>query len=114
MAEGDLAPEARNGSQEIASAADWFDIHGLDISGETTAVVGGYLIVSTKWAKEMVKGFHNVGATTATIICQTIHGAADVTIKVASEQYSGKLPAINKIKKAGTSDSLVVFTQKNK
>lgn len=113
MAEGDVTPKGANPDRDTAAAADWYDSHPLTISGEAAPnVVGGYLLVGVKWANQYVKGFHNNQAGKATIICQTVNGATDITITLDANAYTGKLPSINKIKVSGTSDGLVCFTQK--
>ena len=113
--EGALSLQSVSLKEAVVSMADFFDFYELDISGESgDHIVDGYLIVKDKWDKCVAKAFHNTNAsTTATIIVQTSQGGdVDKTIKVPAEGYTPKLPAITKIKVAGTSNDLVVFVQK--
>jgi hypothetical protein len=111
MSEGNLRSD--DNRRDIASAADWFDMHDLDISGEAgDHVVGGYLVVTDWKTGQLCKGFHNHGSSVATIIVKTAQGGVDVPIRLDAGGFSGKLPAITHIKVAGTSDDLTVFCQK--
>jgi hypothetical protein len=113
--EGKLQTERTSADYGIASMSDWYDMKPLSISGESGSHIGGgYLVVSTKWEGCVVKGFHNAHATTdAAIIVKTAQDSAvDKTIRLASQGYSPKLPAISHIKVTGTSDDLIVFLQK--
>ncbi len=103
--------------QILTQMANYFNSYNMSISGIAAGnLVGGYLDVFGLWKPgELVYQIHNAGSAEATIIYSnwTADGKGDdVTIKLAQNQFSGKLPPIRYIKVSGTSDSLVVFTQK--
>jgi hypothetical protein len=103
--------------QILSQMANYYNSYNLSISGIAgDYLTAGYLDVSGLWKSgEYVYQIHNAGSAEATVIYSnwTADGKGDdVTIKLAQNQFSGKLPPIRYIKVSGTSDSLVVFTQK--
>jgi hypothetical protein len=106
------APNLRM-EQMLAQMSNYYDAYPISVSGIAAEyLVSGYVDVFGLWKPgEMVYQFHNAGAAEATIIHQNNAGT-DVTLKLAQNQFSGKLANIRYIKVAGTSDSLVVYTQK--
>lgn len=108
ISDGDFRQTRVSKDEAIVSSADWFNMHNLDIAGEA-----GDVVVATKWTGEVCKGFHNYGASTATIKVYTVQApSTEITLSLSAGGFTGKLPAIETIVQSGTSDDLVVFTQR--
>lgn len=108
-----LAPWGRM-EQMLAQMSNFYDSYALSISGLSAPnIVAGSLDMNVWKPGEYIYQIHNAGTAEAVVIYK--NGATspeNITIRLASGQFSGKLPGIRYIVQSGTSDSLVVFTQK--
>ena len=98
-------------AQKLEQMSCYYDSVGMNVSALSAHVTGGYLDINAWQPGQLVAQIHNAGSAEATVIYKNGAGV-DVTIKLAQNQFTGKLPYIQYIKQSGTSDSLVVFTQK--
>lgn len=107
---GDILNPWGTAVQMLAQMSNYNDSYPMSISTLSAYVTGGYLDMNAWKPGERVYSIHNAGSAEATVIYQNGAGT-DVTLKLAQNQFTGKLPKIRYIKQSGTSDSLVVFTQ---
>jgi hypothetical protein len=100
----------------LARMSDVYSMHSLNISGESGAhVAAGFLRVPAWKTGEYAHAFHNPSTEAAVTIIvknRAESGAAEVTITLGPSQFTPKLPRIEYIKVSGTSNGLVVLTQK--
>lgn len=94
--------------QSSASSADWYTMKPVgDIS-----TLGSVITVSTTWSGLVLKGFLNPRRDSSVYVhCITVNGDT-AKVSVATESYSGKLPAIAKVITATSSDSTIFLFQK--
>lgn len=97
--------------QMLAQMANYNDSYPMSISTLSAYVTDGFLDTNAWKPGEYIYSIHNAGSAEATVIYKNGEGT-EVTLKLAQNQFTGKLPLIRYIKQSGTSDSLVVFTQK--
>lgn len=97
--------------QMLASMSDWYTWGALSISGETTTVTDGYLVVKDKWPGCVCKGFINTSSSAGVAVIAKTRLGDEATINIAASSKIDKLPAITHIKKDGTGDGLVCLLQ---
>lgn len=97
----------------LAAGAFWYDMHELDISGET-----GDVICATKYPGEVISALGNNDTTNVLAVkVQTLTNAAAggsdvVTLSIGPASTLGRVPPIYKIVQTGTGDGLIVYTHK--
>jgi hypothetical protein len=106
--EGNIGSNMKESAQSIASMADWFDVRELDISGEA-----GNVVIATKYPTMVCKGFKNLSSSAAATVIFTTKNNSEVSVTFPLDvgEFSGKLPQINSIVKAGTSDNILLYFQ---
>jgi len=115
--DGSPTVTAQNADQNLRSVADWGDMDDMNISDSagnlTVATNPFYKHPTDPTLVPLLKAFYNNSASAATVVVTTITGRT-TTLKIPAYGWSGKLPSIATVTKAGTSDSLTHFWQYQK
>lgn len=104
---GNIGSSKVSEREALTSISDWSDHIPLSISGEA-----GNVVISTKYAGNVCKGFANIGAASGAVVFSTKkHPTTQITFPLDVGAFSGKLAEIHTIFKTGTSDSILLYFQ---
>lgn len=108
---GNIASPWGDIHEKLEQMSCYYDSFPMSVSGLGAYVTDGYLDMNAWKEGQLIAQIHNAGSAEATVIYRNYEGT-DVTLKLAQNQFTGKLPYVQYIKQSGTSDSLTIFTQK--
>jgi len=100
--------------QNLRSVADWGDCDDMDISdsaGNITVATNPFFAHPTNTnLTPLLKGIYN-NTDAAVAVVFTLASGRSLTLNIPASGWSGKLPLVATLTKAGTSDGLVFFWQ---
>ena len=105
--EGKITNTSTTLNEAMNSAADWYTMAQVHISGESSDIV-----VATKWSGRILKGFYNPRRDSSIYIKCRTQQLDTCIISVPAESFTAKLPPMDIVFKTGTSDSAYYMFQK--
>lgn len=104
--EGRVGQKKPSEAESLAMMSGWYTAKNVDISAEATDIT-----VQTKWPGYVLRAFGDNSGSVGTAVVVTKAGD-EYTLKVPANGQTPIQPEIAKVKKSGSSNSLLFYFQK--